>query len=109
MYAKESFNEKLALHTELISPLINNYSIIFRESLKGKSRLKLVSQKCFKNQDSSAYKKFVALIVTSDKKLKRYCSSDNINGFLFLVDVRLTMDDDNANLPIKIKKSNCHA
>jgi hypothetical protein len=109
VYAKESFNEKLALHTELISPLINNYSIIFRESLKGKSRLKLVSQKCFKNQDSSAYKKFVALIVTSDKKLKRYCSSDNINGFLFLVDVRLTMDDDNANLPIKIKKSNCHA
>ncbi|HCM48276.1 MAG TPA: hypothetical protein DIS98_12485 [Colwellia sp.] len=111
VYAKESFNEKIALHTELISPLINNYSIIFRECLKGKGRLKLVSQKCFENQDSSAYKKFVALIVTSDKKLKRYWSSDNLNGFLFLVDALLTMDDDknNADLPIEIKKSNCNS
>ena len=111
VYAKESFNEKLALHTELISPLINNYSIIFRECLKGKSRLKLVSQKCFENQHSSAYKKFVALIVTSDKKLKRYWSSDNLNGFLSLVDALLTMDDNknNADLPIKIKTSNCHS
>jgi hypothetical protein len=109
-YAKANNSEQLMLHTELISPLINNYSIIFRECLKGKGRLKAVSQKCFENQDSSAYKKFVALIVTSDKKLKRYWSSDNLNGFLLLVDALLTMDnDDNDNLPIKNKKSNCHS
>jgi hypothetical protein len=112
-YAKANNSEQLMLHTELISPLINNYSIIFRECLKGKGRLKAVSQKCFENQDSSAYKKFVALIVTSDKKLKRYWSSDNLNGFLLLVDALLTMDNDNDNdndnLPIKNKKSNCHS
>jgi len=82
VYAKESFNEKIILHTKLISPLINNYSTIFRECFKGNGRLKSVRQKCFENQDSSAYKKFVTLIVTSDKKLKRYWSSDNLNGFL---------------------------
>jgi hypothetical protein len=81
--AKASDDEQLIIHTELISPLIYNYSIIFRECLKGKGRLKAISQKFFENQDSSAYKKFVALIVTSDKKLKRYWSSDNLNGFLF--------------------------
>jgi hypothetical protein len=108
-YAKANNSEQLMLHTELISPLINNYSIIFRECLKGKGQLKAVSQKCFENQDSSAYKKFVALIVTSDKILKRYWSSDNLNGFLLLVDALLTMDNDNDNLPIKNKKSNCHS
>lgn len=105
-HAKASDDEQLIIHTELISPLIYNYGIIFRECLKGKGRLKAISQKCFENQDSSAYKKFVALIVTSDKKLKRYWSSDNLNGFLFLVDALLTMEDD--SLAIKNKKSNCH-
>ncbi|PKG85406.1 hypothetical protein CXF85_07440 [Colwellia sp. 75C3] len=108
-YAKANDDEQLLLHTELISPLINNYSIVFRECLKGKGRLKSVSQKCFANQDSSAYKKFVALIVTSDKKLKRYWSSDNLNGFLFLVDALLTIDEGNSSRPIKDKKSNCHS
>jgi len=95
-HAKGNEHEQLIIHTELISPLINNYSIIFRECLKGKGRLKAVSQKCFENQDSAAYKKFVALIVTSDKKLKRYWSSDNLNGFLFLVDALLSIEDDNV-------------
>jgi len=94
VYAKATNHEQLSMHTELISPLINNYSMIFRECLKGKGRLKAASQKSFENQDSSAYKKFVALIVTSDKKLKRYWSSDNLNGFLFLVDALLTIEDE---------------
>jgi len=92
-FAKANDHEQLVLHTELISPLINNYSIIFRECLKGKGRLKAITQKCFENQDSSAYKKFVALIVTGDKQLKRYWSSDNLNGFLFLVDALLTIEE----------------
>jgi len=91
----------------LISPLINNYSIIFKECLKGKGRLKAICQKCFENQDSSAYKKFVALIVTSDKQLKRYWSSDNLNGFLFLVDALLTFEEQNTNALTTDKKNIC--
>ncbi len=79
-------NEKLLLHIELITPLINNYSIIFRECLKGKGRLKAISQKCFDSQDKTTFKKFIVLIVTTDKKLKRYWSNDNLNGFLCLVE-----------------------
>jgi len=105
--AKMSEHKQLIQHTELITPLINNYSLIFTECLKGKGRLKAVSQKCYENQDSSAYKQFVALIVTSDKKLKRYWSSDNLNGFLFLVDALLTLDDSNASALTKDHKAAC--
>ena len=95
-HSKASGNDQVMTHAELITPLINNYSIIFRECLKGKGRLKATSQKCFENQDSAAYKKFVALIVTGDKQLKRYWSSDNLNGFLCLVEALLTIEDDNG-------------
>lgn len=106
-HAQESQSEQLIIHLELISPLINNYSIIFRECLKGRGRLKAVSKKCFENHDSAAFKKFVALIVTGDKQLKRYWSSDNLNGFLFLVDALLTSDDGNIGATVKNKKSIC--
>jgi len=106
-HAKESEHEQLIMHTELISPLINNYSIIFKECLKGKGRLKAISQKCFENQDSSAYKKFVALIVTGNKQLKRYWSSDNLNGFLHLVDALLIIESDSV-LANKANSTNTH-
>jgi hypothetical protein len=106
-HAQKNDHAQLLMHTELISPLINNYSIIFKECLKGKGRLKPICQKCFENQDNSAYKKFVALIVTSDKQLKRYWSSDNLNGFLFLVDALLTFEEMSANVPTTDKKNVC--
>lgn len=106
-YAQKNEHMQLLMHIELISPLINNYNIIFKECLKGKGRLKPICQKCFENQDSSAYKKFVALIVTSDKQLKRYWSSDNLNGFLFLVDALLTFEEMNADVIDTDKKNVC--
>ncbi len=106
-YAQKNEHTQLLMHTELISPLINNYSIIFKECLKGKGRLKAICQKCFENQDSAAYKKFVALIVTSDKQLKRYWSSNNLNGFLFLVDALLTFEEQNTNVLTTDKKNIC--
>lgn len=107
IHAKSCESEQLMMHIELISPLVNNYSIIFRECLKGRGRLKAISQKCFENHDSAAYKKFVALIVTGDKQLKRYWSSDNLNGFLFLVDALLTIDDNNVSALQNSKQSIC--
>jgi hypothetical protein len=107
IYAKSNELEQLLIHAELISPLINNYSIIFQECLKGKGRLKAISQKCFENQDSSAYKKFVAMLVTSNKELKRYWSSDNLNGFLFLVDALLTYEDQHYQVSTTGSKNTC--
>lgn len=106
-HAQANDDEKLLKHTEIITPLINNYSMIFRECLKGKGRLKAISQKCFENQERNAFKTFVAIIVTGDKQLKRYWSSDNLNGFLFLVDALLIIDNENTPVLSKNKKSAC--
>lgn len=108
--ANKNSNEMLIQHFELITPLINNYDLIFRECLKGKGRLKGIVQKCFNNQDDKAFKQFVALLVTSDKRLKRYWSSNNINGFLFLVDALINVDygliQSDTNKTINTNKSN---
>jgi hypothetical protein len=39
------------------------------------------------------------MLITSNKQLKRYWSSDNLNGFLFLVDALLTVEDEYAHVP----------
>lgn len=92
--AKHVHDDVLVQQFELISPLMNNYSLIFRECLKGNGRLKAVVQKCFNNHNEKSFKQFVALLVTSDKRLKRYWSSNNLNGFLFLVDALLNLESD---------------
>lgn len=97
-YANTVDNKKVQQHVELITPLINSYSLIFRECLKGRGRLKAMCQKCFEKQDPKAYKNFVAMIVTSDKNLKRYWASDSLNGFLFLVDALLSIEAENTQL-----------
>ncbi|GAA0811615.1 hypothetical protein KO495_09665 [Colwellia sp. D2M02] len=90
----EQYDDKdLIKHLDLISPLINNYSIIFRDCLKGKGRLKKISQKCFDSHDPYAFKQFIAWMVTSDTSLKRFWSSDNLNGYLHLVNLLLTNAD----------------
>jgi len=99
--AKLTANEALLQQLELISPLINNYSLIFRECVKDKGKLKVVVQKCFNNHDDKAFKQFVALLVTSDKRLKRYWASNNLNGFLFLVDALLNLENESNEIGIK--------
>lgn len=101
--AKQNLNDSLVQHYELISPLINNYDLIFRECIKGKGRLKAVVQKCFNNHDDKAFKQFVALLVTSDKRLKRYWASNNLNGFLFLVDALLNYDNESTPLELNVQ------
>jgi hypothetical protein len=102
--AKLNNNETLVQHLELISPLINNYSLILRECLKGKGKLKTIVQKCFNNHDEQSFKQFVALLVTSDKSLKRYWASNNLNGFLFLVEALLNHDTNHEEKEKKAKQ-----
>ncbi len=79
-------HEKNIEYCELISPIINNYGSVFRECIKGKGRLKKITQKCFSNNDANDFKKFISLIMQSEKQVKRYWSSNNLNGFILLVE-----------------------
>lgn len=91
--AQKDNNEQLLQYCETISPLINNYGLIFRECLKGKERLKPTCQKCFQNHDEQAFKNFVQLLMQSEKHLKRFWSHNNFNGFISLVEALLIYPD----------------
>ncbi len=71
---------------ELLKPLINNYAVIFRECLVGKGKMQASIKKCFNNQDNEAFKEFTSKIIKTDTKLQRLWGSNNLAGFISLVE-----------------------
>lgn len=71
---------------EFISLLIHNYSTIYFECLQGKNRLKPIVEKCLKTNGSNAYTNFELYLNKSDKQIQRMWSSNNLNGFISLVE-----------------------
>jgi len=82
-------NHKRADNAELIKPLINNYVIIFGECLKGKGQLQTITKKCFDSQGTNNYKEFVNKVIKNDVKTQRLWASNNLIGFISLVEVLL--------------------
>ncbi len=87
--AKKGNQKQLMQQCELISPLINNYNVIFRACVKGQGRLKKVTKKCFDSHNSSDYNKFIRLIMHEEKQVKRFWASDNLQGFIALAEALL--------------------
>lgn len=73
----------------LITPLINNYAIIYTECLKGKGHLKGITKKCLDTYDAKAFNSFVQHLKTQEKHIQRMWSSDNLNGFMSLIEALL--------------------
>ncbi|WDE11734.1 hypothetical protein [Thalassomonas haliotis] len=73
----------------IIAPLIKNYSLIFRESMKGKAQLKAITQKCYESQKKHSYKEFTTFIAGCEPHVKRMWSGNNLNGFISLVEALL--------------------
>lgn len=76
-------------HVKLIQPFINNYVIIFNTCLKEKGRLHSITKECFDNQNSEEYINFINKIIKNDKKLQRLWESNNVIGFISLVEALL--------------------
>jgi len=76
----------------IIKPLINNYNVIFMECLKGKGKLQSITKKCYENQD--AFSDFINNIIKSDVKIQRLWASNNLIGFVSLVEALLVKYDD---------------
>lgn len=74
---------------DIIMPLINNYAVIYTECLKGKGNLKKICKKCFDSYDSKGFNEFSTFIKTQDKSLQRFWASDNLNGYLSLIECLL--------------------
>jgi len=71
---------------ELLKPLINNYGIIFRECLLGKGKLHAVTKRCFSSQGAEAYDEFIKKIIKTDSSIQRFWGSNNLTGFVSLVE-----------------------
>ncbi|AOW77302.1 hypothetical protein A3Q34_10800 [Colwellia sp. PAMC 20917] len=74
---------------EIISPLINNYAAIFIECLKGKGKLQSITKKCYENFDDDAFRRFVAHIAKQDASVRRMWSSNNLTGYISLIEALL--------------------
>lgn len=80
-------------HVELIQPLINNYINIFNGCLKEKGRLHSITKECYDKQNTDEYKDYINKVIKNDEKLQRLWSSNNLIGFISLVEALLIKYD----------------
>lgn len=83
---EEGFDTKVI---ELISPIVNNYAVIFNDSIRAKGGLQPTVKKVYEGYQKGSYKEFSNYITQSSTEIKRSWSSNNINGFILLVDALL--------------------
>jgi hypothetical protein len=77
---------------EVITPFVNNYSIIFRECLKGKGKLQTITKKCYESYDAEGFKRLVAYISKQEPHIKRMWSSNNLSGYVSLIEALLLLE-----------------
>tara|TARA_R110002094_G_scaffold125761_1_gene119799 strand:- start:59 stop:538 length:480 start_codon:yes stop_codon:yes gene_type:complete len=74
---------------EIIAPMINNYATIFNDSVRAKGKLQSSAKKVYDGYQKGTYKVLCNFISQSDKEVKQAWSSNNINGFIMLVEAFL--------------------
>jgi len=90
--AKQRFIDLRAESTEevamfdIVAPMINNYATIFNQSIRGKGQLQVAVEKVYEGSQKGSYKDLNNFIARSDKEISRAWSSNNINGFIMLVE-----------------------
>lgn len=75
---------------DIIAPMINNYAAIFNESVKGKGKLQPSMKKVYEGHQKGTFKVLSNYINQSNKEVKRAWSSNNINGFIMLVEALMS-------------------
>ncbi|WP_448247742.1 hypothetical protein [Thalassotalea agariperforans] len=90
---KNNMDEKLAetLKEELeyITLLTANYGTIYKECLKGNVQLKTVTKNCLDNYTAGTFNCFTLFITNQDSALKKMWLSNNLQGFISLVEALL--------------------
>lgn len=76
---------------DIIAPMMNNYATIFNDSVQAKGKLQASVEKVYEGSQKGSYKAFCNFIAQSDKNIKRAWSSNNINGFILLVEAFLQL------------------
>ena len=104
MLESQSQNEDVLQQLQVISPIINNYAIIYRECSKGSGQLKTIAKKCFESFEKGSFKEFVSFVNKQDKQVKKMWASNNLNGFISLVEALLSQQEEKLLKDAPVKK-----
>jgi uncharacterized membrane protein YheB (UPF0754 family) len=85
----EKLAEKLKEELEYITLLTANYGTIYKECLKGNVQLKTVTKNCLDNYAAGTFNCFTLFINNQDNGLKRMWLSNNLQGFISLIEALL--------------------
>jgi len=77
---------------DIIAPMINNYATIFNDSVRTKGKPQSSVKKVYEAYQKGSYKLLSNYISQADKEIKSAWSSNNINGFILLVDALLQVN-----------------
>lgn len=89
-------NEAALSTLQSIMPLVQNYSAIYCDCSKGSGRLQAVTKKCYENYQKNSFKEFTTFINKQDKGIKKYWASNNLSGFISLVEALLVQQEENV-------------
>lgn len=85
----EKLTEELKEELEFITLLTANYGIIYKECLKGNVQLKTITKSCLDNYASGTFNSFALFMGNQDSALKKMWLSNNLQGFISLVEALL--------------------
>ena len=74
---------------DIIAPMINNYATIFNDSVRAKGKLQSAVKKVYEGYRQGTYKVLSNHISQASKEIRRAWSSNNINGFIIIVEAFL--------------------
>ena len=74
---------------EILQPLINNYSAILLESIRGKGQMQKMAQKCCESYGKGHFKQLTNHIAKQEQHVKRFWSANNQNGFISFIEAML--------------------
>lgn len=83
--------EKLAMF-DIIAPMINNYAAIINDSVQHKGELQSSVKKVYEGYQKGSYKGLTNYINQADKEIKRAWASNNLNGFIILVEALIKVN-----------------
>lgn len=76
---------------EMISPMINNYSVILNESLHGQGKLHKVVKQTYEGGEKGSYKKLTNYIAQQESEVRQAWSSNTFHGYISMVEALLAI------------------
>jgi len=89
---------------EIFAPLINNYSRIFAETMRGKGQLHKITQKCYEAFQVGSYRKFTGFIGSMDTQIKRAWGLNNVSGLITFIEAVANHYEKGGNTKSKSQK-----